>query len=543
MSSIAIFNSFPFHYEVFGYILHFAKQNTYHVDIYTNTVNHLGWFDFYSTLFDNFTINNYTEYNCENGYSHIFVTTDDDPHFKNEWINDRVICINHYYRIRKDSYKRFINIANFKDSELDFSIACYPVVHLSDKLQNNVVTIVGCRNGINIETLERIRSFDGKPVTFNILGRNVDLPLIKGNFIVNCKKNVSTLEMFKILKESSYILMNVDFNKDHQSGKSSSGSLPLVFNCLCKPILSCNKIHQFSECVEYSESFTKPIVLTPVDFNELSSQRDYYIAKFEGLVSKGSSIVQRTELPLVIPKNIFQTWKTKSLSPAFQKIVNTWIHFNPEWKYQLYSDQECDIFIKENFDESVYNTYKKIVPGAYKADLWRYCVLYKYGGVYIDIDTICMSKISDFIHHSHFVTPVDLNTNPREGTHNLFNTFIASVPESPILLDCIHQIVYNVTNNIIPQSKLDFTGPGILGRAVNKYLGRSETSSFVGKEHSIDNGVLLLKFEQGTEYVKNKNGDILFQNKNGNKNIQMIYDQECQTNKIIPWVTCQNPIN
>ena len=26
-----------------------------------------------------------------------------------------------------------------------------------------------------------------------------------------------------------------------------------------------------------------------------------------------------------------------------------------------------------------------MVPGAYKADLWRYCILYIYGGIYIDI--------------------------------------------------------------------------------------------------------------------------------------------------------------
>jgi hypothetical protein len=154
-----------------------------------------------------------------------------------------------------------------------------------------------------------------------------------------------------------------------------------------------------------------------------------------------------------------------------------------------------------------------------------------------------MGNISDFIHDSHFVAPVDLNTNPREGTHNLFNTFIASIPESPILLDCINQIVYNVTNNIVPQSKLDFSGPGILGRAVNKYFDLPETSSFVGKEYSLNRGILLLKFEQGTEYVKNKNGHILFQNKNGNVNIQMIYRQECQQNKIIPWVSCTQPIN
>jgi len=40
---VAIFNSFPFHYETFGYILHFVKQNNYQLTIYTNQSDPLGW--------------------------------------------------------------------------------------------------------------------------------------------------------------------------------------------------------------------------------------------------------------------------------------------------------------------------------------------------------------------------------------------------------------------------------------------------------------------------------------------------------------------
>ena len=73
-----------------------------------------------------------------------------------------------------------------------------------------------------------------------------------------------------------------------------------------------------------------------------------------------------------------------------------------------------------------------------------------------------------------FIVPVDLNINPREGQHNLACGFIGSVPKSPILLDAIDRIVFNVENNIIPPSKLDFSGPGLLGRAVNKFLKLDE---------------------------------------------------------------------
>ena len=538
---LAIFNSFPFHYEVFGYIIHFAKQNGYHIDIYTNFNNQLGWFDFYQKKFNNITFINFIKYQ-NNGYEYVFVTTDDDRYFKNEWITDNVICINHYYKIRNPNYKKFINLANFLDSKLDYSLACYPIVDVSEKKQNNVVTIIGGENIERIDIIERLRSSDGKPVILNILGRNIIKPIIKGKFIVNCIQNIDTPQMFEILKESSYILLNFRINKDFNIGKKSSGSLPIALSCLCKPILSCNKIHKIEHAIEYNESFIKPIFLDNVNFDLLSKQRLQFIQKFDNLIKMNTINKIKVDSLQVIPKNIFQTWETKKLSPEFQKIVDTWIINNPEYSYQLYSGNDRELFIKENFNKDVFDCYCKIIPGAYKADLWRYCILYKYGGVYIDIDTICIGKLLDFIDiNSTLIVPIDLNTNPNEGTHNLFNTFIASVPESSIMLDCISRIVYQVQNNIIPSSKLDFSGPGVLGRSVNKYLGLSETSSFIGKEGTINN-ITFLKFEKITEYIKDSFGNILFQNKNGNKDIQNIYNQECQKNKIISWVSCKNPL-
>ena len=152
-----------------------------------------------------------------------------------------------------------------------------------------------------------------------------------------------------------------------------------------------------------------------------------------------------------IPKNIFQTWKTKDISDGFKSLTNTWKENNPDYTYFLFDNNDCDEFIKTNFEISVYNTYCKIIPGAFKADLWRYCVLYVNGGVYIDIDTICLGNIDSFLNDDvEFMTPIDLNNCPTIGTHNLFNCFIACVPQHPILLECIRRIVHNVENNIIP---------------------------------------------------------------------------------------------
>jgi len=244
-----------------------------------------------------------------------------------------------------------------------------------------------------------------------------------------------------------------------------------------------------------------------------------------------------------IPKNIFQTWSTKDTSLGFKLLTQSWLNLNPGYSYYFFDDNDCIEFIKNNFEKNVYDAYCRIIPGAFKADFWRYCVLYVYGGVYVDMDTICINQIDDFLNeYIEFMTPVDLNNRADYGKYNLFNCFIASVPKHPILLECIHKIVYHVENNIVPFSNLDFSGPGVLGKATNKYLGLPEESGFLGKEGIIKH-VKLLKFEQGAEYVVDSfNQKRLFQNKNGSSVIKYIYTSEMGRVKHIDWGTCANPI-
>lgn len=244
-----------------------------------------------------------------------------------------------------------------------------------------------------------------------------------------------------------------------------------------------------------------------------------------------------------IPKKIFQTWKTKTISDEVQYLTNTWRTNNPDYVYHLFDDNDCEEFIKTHFDIKVYQAYCRIFPGAYKADMWRYCVLYIFGGIYIDIDTICFNPIDLVLNEDiEFICPIDLNNSPFLGKYNLFNTFIASVPKHPILLNCINKIVYHIENNIIPFSNLDFSGPGLLGQSTNLYLKLDPDSSFIGKQGYHDNNkIKLLQFECGTEYVKEENL-ILLQNKNGSEFIKKIYEEEVKNINGVDWGKCENPI-
>jgi len=238
----------------------------------------------------------------------------------------------------------------------------------------------------------------------------------------------------------------------------------------------------------------------------------------------------------MIPKHIYQTWKTKEISDSLKPYVQSWKDINNDYEYTLFDDEDCIEFLSRHFESDVVRAYDTFAPGAFKADLWRYCVLYIHGGVYVDLDTLCVDSINKYIDGYDFVTVVDLNANPREGKHNLFNTFIASVPKHPILKTCIDRCVYHALNRIMPRSLLDVAGPGVLGRATNIYLGCSEDASFVGKEGQIGT-TYLLHFEAGTEWVGIKNGPKLLRNKNGMPELQTIFYKEQIARKVVSFVT------
>ena len=89
--------------------------------------------------------------------------------------------------------------------------------------------------------------------------------------------------------------------------------------------------------------------------------------------------------PEIIPRTVFQTFHTKQLPIEISRIRDNLIKNNPGFSYRLSDDNDCRQFIKDNFDDEVLWAFDILRPGAYKADLWRYCVMFKIGGIYLDI--------------------------------------------------------------------------------------------------------------------------------------------------------------
>jgi len=195
----------------------------------------------------------------------------------------------------------------------------------------------------------------------------------------------------------------------------------------------------------------------------------------------------------VIPLHIYQTWYSKQLPPKMLECVKKLQNDNPEFKYHLYDDNDCRNFIKKYFDNDVLNAYDKLVPGAYKADLWRYCVMYKKGGIYLDIKFQCEPgfKLIELTNREHFVldrpythpnsslaNELQIINNPNYYKYvydkidttfweykqiGIYNAVLVCKPRNEFMFECINACVHNIKNNYYGYNPLYPTGPGLFG--------------------------------------------------------------------------------
>ena len=168
----------------------------------------------------------------------------------------------------------------------------------------------------------------------------------------------------------------------------------------------------------------------------------------------------KTNYNIIIPTNIFQTWHSKILPPLMSQSILKIKCLNPKFNYFLFDDNDCREFIKKHFRNDVLDAYDRLIPGAYKADLWRYCILFIKGGIYLDIKYTPLNgfKFINLTEKEHLVYDID-------GT-NIYNALMVCLPGNKLLINSINAIVENVKNKFYGASFLEPTGPKLLAKII-----------------------------------------------------------------------------
>lgn len=215
-----------------------------------------------------------------------------------------------------------------------------------------------------------------------------------------------------------------------QSVASLSLSLPpfpapsfFLFFCFytskdCNYILSCETTMSVS--IRVCAAICVALLLVIEHFRRLRGTRCTRIA----------ARVSSTNAEHTIPKVIFMTTNIDlSHVPDLLK------HTAKGYDVYIYDDSNARTFLQKVWGRDTVKRFDALKKGAHKMDLWRYCVLYTYGGVYLDIKTIPMVNISDaFTQSNTWYTCLS-------AIRGCYQGIIATPKSNDILLECIRRVM------------------------------------------------------------------------------------------------------
>jgi mannosyltransferase OCH1-like enzyme len=169
-----------------------------------------------------------------------------------------------------------------------------------------------------------------------------------------------------------------------------------------------------------------------------------------------------------IPKIIFRTgrYSVYKLPIEIKKLYEKEIIENTDFSFFYFDDKDCEEFILLEYGSEMFKLYDTLIPTAFKADFWRYLILYKHGGTYIDFSM-------------HVLVPYDqIVKNYRRQIYvrdacdicGVYNAFISTIPNTEILEIVIGKVIDNILKKHKGVSALDITGPTMVGRVFKNEL-------------------------------------------------------------------------
>ena len=197
-----------------------------------------------------------------------------------------------------------------------------------------------------------------------------------------------------------------------------------------------------------------------------------------------ADVPKAVEAMLAFPKQIHFTLKDKHNIPSWANI-SSWRTKNPDYEVRLWDDADAKQLIMETFPEQFTNARMNKLKPVEMADIFRYVVMYKHGGVYSDIDVGAVLPIPEWlVYFEHRIRDLDQvnavigvegdckgNDAHRRAVKFVYDVqycqwTMAFKPGHPMLPYLMDIIAIQIDKNAPTLYK---TGPGPWTDAVNKF--------------------------------------------------------------------------
>lgn len=154
----------------------------------------------------------------------------------------------------------------------------------------------------------------------------------------------------------------------------------------------------------------------------------------------------------MIPRVFHQIWINRNnpeLPAGFAAYRDTWLAHHPDWEYRLWNLDNLDFVPCRQDLLAMATSYAQM------ADILRYEILHRHGGIYIDTDFECLRSLEPILDGVK-------NFACSEDGYSITNALIGASPDSPYMLRCIEALPAKV--GIFPPTQE--TGPALFTHAL-----------------------------------------------------------------------------
>jgi len=221
-----------------------------------------------------------------------------------------------------------------------------------------------------------------------------------------------------------------------------------------------------------------------------------------------------------IPKIIYRTgkWELNDLPKDILFLFNETIKLNPSYKFFYFSDNDCVRFIKKFFPDYLI-IYNNLIPTAYKADIFRYLILFKYGGCYGDVTQRLFISYDELCQNYDRVLCRDSITNKL----GIYNAIMCTKPMDSVVGKVLEMSKNNILNKNYGNCPLHITGPMTLGEAYIDVYGHEVLHFNTITLNDVRN-TLMLNHIRNLDVVNNNNLKLILKTRIENHK-ELLYDK------------------
>ena len=312
---VAGYTSYPFHYEMIGFLIHYCRVRGYELVVYCLFGRDMGFIEMYRQVFGlhdpvcGIEFRDISKFPSEWAEFHFYVClTDDDPVYLGFEmpIFDKTICIEHHYMRRQPKMKNCLSFRPHMDkiaiSDLkmnDWVMVCYPIFHQKiHYLPKTHVVILGSAKYYKTQILNRLRCIHGREIVIDCISRDAEGckfyqdGQLRNGITFQIYRGIEMGYVIELIKNADYVITDVMAGKENYCFQGMTGVIPLAYSTLTPIILSSenNDGLRLKSVIEFDSGGHEDIILRDIDIESMKREReelmDHTFGGLDRLVSR-----------------------------------------------------------------------------------------------------------------------------------------------------------------------------------------------------------------------------------------------------------------